>query len=477
VWHRSFTTNQVIYLDLTNAVATTGAGNSFPTLPTDTNFTVGFNGSQNGNGTTYVAYLFAHDAGGFGTAGTDNVISCGTYTGTGSAGNQQTIGFEPQWVLVKPTTGSNSWEILDVMRGMSYSQAFSLKPNSSEAENQDTPGRLTPNATGFNFQGGALNNSEVPYIYIAIRRPMKPPTTGTEVFKPIARTGTGTAFNETSVGFPPDFVWPQGRDIAQETTRYDRLRGPNRGLLFNSDPENTATNRVTAFLMNGFSFGAASVGNTGGQTYIWWNFKRASTFFDVVCYTGTGSNTTQNHNLTVAPELMLVKNRGSGNWQVYSSAIANTEYLVLNSTDAKTTGTTRWNSTSPTSTVFSLGTDATVNNSGGTYVAYLFASAAGVSKVGTYTGTGATQTINCGFTGGARYVLIKSTSTTGNWYVWDSARGIIAGDDPYLLLNSTAVEVTNTDWVDTAASGFELSNAVGNLANSNGVSYIFLAIA
>jgi hypothetical protein len=73
--------------------------------------------------------------------------------------------------------------------------------------------------------------------------------------------------------------------------------------------------------------------------------------------------------------------------------------------------------------------------------------------------------------------LIKATSTTGDWYVWDSARGIVSGNDPYLALNSTAAEVTNTDWVDTAATGFELSNAGGNLANSNGVSYIFLAIA
>jgi hypothetical protein len=110
-------------------------------------------------------------------------------------------------------------------------------------------------------------------------------------------------------------------------------------------------------------------------------------------------------------------------------------------------------------------------------VAYLFATCPGVSKVGGYTGTGTTQTINCGFTGGARFVLIKATSTTGDWYVWDSARGIVAGNDPYLLLNSTAAEVTTTDWVDTAATGFELSNAGGNLANSSGVSYIFLAIA
>jgi hypothetical protein len=129
--------------------------------------------------------------------------------------------------------------------------------------------------------------------------------------------------------------------------------------------------------------------------------------------------------------------------------------------------------TSPTATVFY----PTDDQSGANYVTYLFASCPGVSKVGSFTGTGTTQVINCGFTGGARFVLIKATSTTGNWLVWDSARGIVAGNDPYLALNSTAAEVANTDWVDTAATGFELSNAGGNLANSSGVSYIFLAIA
>ena len=110
-------------------------------------------------------------------------------------------------------------------------------------------------------------------------------------------------------------------------------------------------------------------------------------------------------------------------------------------------------------------------------VAYLFATLAGVSKVGSYTGNGTTQTINCGFTAGARFVMIKRTDSTGDWYVWDSARGIVAGDDPYLLLNSTAAEVTNTDYVDTAASGFEISSTAPAAINANGGSFIFLAIA
>ena len=198
----------------------------------------------------------------------------------------------------------------------------------------------------------------------------------------------------------------------------------------------------------------------------------------MVCYRGTDANTTQTHNLGIAPELIIVKCRSvSGAWQVYSSALANTEYLLLNTTAAKTTGATRWNSTTPTSTVFSLGTALEVNALSETYVAYLFATVAGVSKVGSYTGTGATLTVNCGFTTGARFVLIKRTDSTGYWYVWDSARGIVAGNDPYLVLNSTAAEVTTTDWVDTAASGFELSNSVGNLVNVAGGTYIFLSVS
>jgi hypothetical protein len=226
-------------------------------------------------------------------------------------------------------------------------------------------------------------------------------------------------------------------------------------------------------------FMKGSWGGANGYTQAFsWAFRRAPGFFDVVCYTGTGVARTVAHNLTVAPELMIVKPRSAnGAWSVYSSFLGNTSVVSINTDSAVSTGTTRWDSTSPTSTVFSLGTLAGVNGSGVTFVAYLFATLSGISKVGNYTGTGTTLQINCGFTTGARFVLIKATSTTGNWFVWDTARGIISGNDPYLALNTTSAEVTNTDWVDPLASGFELSNAGGNLVNTNGVSYIFLAVA
>jgi hypothetical protein len=234
--------------------------------------------------------------------------------------------------------------------------------------------------------------------------------------------------------------------------------------------------------MNGFGVGndATRQLNQNNTNQLAYAFQRAPGFFDEVCYTGTGANRTVNHNLGVVPELIIAKQRNTTrDWPVYSSSLGSGFTLLLNSNAAQnSTGTQVWNG-APTSSTVSLGTSVNVNESAGTYVAYLFASAPGVSKVGSYTGTGATQVVNCGFAAGARFVLIRryGFAITGDWYVWDSARGIVAGNDSYLLLNTTAAEVTGTDWVDTAASGFELSNAGGNNVNINGASYIFLSVA
>lgn len=126
--------------------------------------------------------------------------------------------------------------------------------------------------------------------------------------------------------------------------------------------------------------------------------------------------------------------------------------------------------------MFTLGT-AGANVSGSTYVAYLFATKAGISKVGSYTGNGTSQTINCGFTTGARFILIKRTDATGDWYVWDSVRGIIAANDPHLSLNTTAAEVTTNDSVDPASVGFIVNQVAATNINVNAASYIYLSFA
>jgi hypothetical protein len=211
---------------------------------------------------------------------------------------------------------------------------------------------------------------------------------------------------------------------------------------------------------------------------VFWNFRRAPGFFDEVCYTGTAANRTISHNLGVVPEMMIVKARNAGeSWFVYSASLLATEYVNLDLADAKTGGAaTTWNSTRPTASVFSVGTSYNTNGPYN-YVAYLFASCPGVSKVGSYTGNGSSQTINCAFTTGARYVLIKRTNVAGDWYVWDSARGIVAGNDPYLALNTTAAEVTSNDSVDTDNTGFIVNQVAASNVNVNAATYIFLAIA
>jgi hypothetical protein len=207
-------------------------------------------------------------------------------------------------------------------------------------------------------------------------------------------------------------------------------------------------------------------------------FKRAPGFFDEVCYTGTGVATTQAHNLGAAPEMMIAKRRSAtGSWYVYAAPIGATDLLILQVANGKSADSA-FNSVAPSVSAFSLNSAGYgLNDSGSTYVAYLFATFAGVSKVGSYTGTAAAQVINCGFTAGARFVLIKRTDSTGDWYVWDSARGIIAGNDPYLLLNSTAAEVTSTDYIDTATTGFEISSTAPAAINASAGTFIFLAIA
>jgi hypothetical protein len=207
-------------------------------------------------------------------------------------------------------------------------------------------------------------------------------------------------------------------------------------------------------------------------------FRRAPGFFDVVAYTGTGSARTVAHNLGVAPELMIVKARSNaGSWEGYHAATGATKTIRLNSNGAEIVTTGVWNDTAPASTVFTVGTASNTNGSGYTHIAYLFATCPGVSKVGSYTGTGTTLNIDCGFAAGARFVLIKRTDSTGDWYVWDTARGIVSGNDPYLLINSTAAEVTSTDYIDPLASGFQITSTAPAAINASGGSFIFLAIA
>ena len=494
VYHRSLNTTAggLIALNLTNGELTdVNAFNS--TVPTSTVFTVGSASSTNGSGGTFVAYVFAHDAGGFGTSGSDNVISCGSYTGTASTDVTVNLGYEPQWVMIKRTdsSGSPAWWIGDTMRGLNMQGINRLEAWDSAAEGAAYNG-INPTSTGFVLPTGTVLNDSASstYIYIAIRRgPMAVPTLATTVFSPFTFTGNGTTTSSTT-NFPVDLMF-DWTNADQRFYWMDRVRGAYYlqsnataaeilGNSSNGDAAFDFANNTQAVLIcprSGF-------GNTNKNTQkqALYALRRAPSVLDVVFYTGTGVARTLTHNLAVVPEFMIVKVRSTSgvNWSCYHSALGNTQVISLNE-DIQAYTATQWNNTTPTASVFSVGTQTNVNGSGQTYAAYLFATCAGVSKVGSYTGNaGNTVVVPCGFTAGVRFVMIKRTDevASGNpWYVWDSARGIVAGNDPYLQINAIAAETAGTDYVDTYAAGFEVTSTAPSSLNATGGTYIFLAIA
>jgi len=475
VWHKDLSTNNKILLNSTAAETSSFAAFDFGdganiTPPTSTDFYVGQTSRTNGSGQTYVAYLFASDAGGFGDDGSESIIKCGSYTAS-SAGTEINLGFEPQWIMIKKTNDTENWYIYDAMRGVvtkgDNSQDKKIVANFAGVEAAVPAPIIAFSANGFILEStdNELNGAGGTYIYIAIRRPMKTPRSGTEVFAMDINSSTNTTPIFTA-SFTPDFVFA-GKDS-----------GTDKWYV---------SNRLTGFAKLNFSSTSAEVNNVGYSLYFngaysnafngysGWLFKRATGFFDVVAYTTpTQVNTTVYHNLGVVPELAIIKRRDSaGNWFV---AIPTDGTLILNSTTTKST-TLRF--TGATETQFTAGAGGTysIAETNADWIVYLFATLAGVSKVGSYTGTGSNVDVDCGFSAGARFILIKRTDSTGDWYVWDSERGIVAGDDPYLLLNSTAAEVTNTDYIDPLASGFTVTSSAPAALNASGGTYIFLAIS
>jgi hypothetical protein len=448
------------------------------------------NSNVNASGGTYVAYLFAHNAGGFGLTGTDNVISCGSFTTSGGGGDATVdLGYEPQWLLVKSASGTSGWDLIDNMRGMpnlgGYGTAVGLEANNSNAEGSRNP-NCFPTATGFYYARAASTT----YIYIAIRRgPMKVPTSGTSVFSQTLTSSNANPLTITT-NFPVDMTINR---YTGESSNYvfDRLRGANAsaagGTATYLKTEATSAEAVIGTIGDNMQSNTTLIDRSllagTSDPKIYYSFRRAPSFFDEVCYKGNGSTQTITHNLGVVPELIIGKNRTTtgNNWPVlfnFASTTMNYGFLNLtNSCPNDTYANVGVFSAAPTSTSMFLVNSGSMNTNTNQHIAYLFATCAGVSKVFSYTGNGSSQTINCGFTGGARFVLIKRTDSTGDWYVWDSARGIVSGNDPHLSLNTTAAEVTTDDTIDTDSTGFVVNQVSATDVNVSSATYIGLAIA
>ena len=383
--------------------------------------------------------------------------------------------------MIKRTDTAEDWLILDVMRGwvnsgddVPSSGQKDLFANTSSAEATPSYAGVTPQPNGFKVRSGLdglYSSNGGTYIYMAIRRgPLAQPESGTEVFA--IDTGTGASDLPKYISnFPVDMAIITSIDAVEDRYNSSRLTGA-RYLQTNTTAAESGTNANFSLDYNDGWFEA------GGTNRVSWMWKRAPGFCDVVAYTGNQTAGLQiNHNLGVVPEMMWVKNRGSAEpWADYHKDIGNTKSLRLNDINAVATENF-WNGTTPTETVFTLGANSEVNfPSGRNYIAYLFATLPGVSKVGSFTGNGSTQNIDCGFTSGARFVLIKRTDANGDWWVLDTERGIVAGNDALIALNTTSAEVTSVDVIDPNSSGFTVDTTNGDF-NASGGSYIFYAIA
>ena len=440
---------------------------------------------SNESGKTYVAYLFADNTA---EDADDQMIKCGSVTGNSSATQDINLGWEAQYVLYK-STSSGGWYIWDSMRGLlggaNNGDGHPIYANAASAEFNNDDAGLLP--TGFQV-ADAFNTNGATYIYMAIRAPMmKEPESGAEVFNTVARTGTGSAI-DVPCGFVTDttLITSRNKIGTGNVDVFDRLRGANKLVATNlTSAEVSDTTTVTNFdLMSGVTLGTGANGRvnyTYSSTFVNYFFKRAKGFMDCVAYSGTGTPLTLNHSLSVAPELIMYKSRSASQiWFAQSSALTSvTESYVFPNTDSAEGSAvgTIWRT--PDVTTFGIdytGNLTGCNTSGVTYIAYLFATLAGVSKVGSYTGNGSSQTINCGFAAGARFILIKRTDATGDWYIWDTTRGIVAGNDPHLSLNTASAEVSD-DSIDPANSGFSVNQISATNINVSSGTYIYLAIA
>jgi hypothetical protein len=310
-------------------------------------------------------------------------------------------------------------------------------------------------------------------------------------------TGNGSTQSITGVGFQPDWVWIKTRNTTGQHEVFDAVRGATKYIVTNDlDPENTVATSLTSFDSDGFSLSSQSAVNNGSNTFVSWNWlgngagssntdgsitstvsANTTSGFSIVTYTGNGTaGATVGHGLGATPKMMLIKQLNSSNhWRVYHSSLGATNVIYLNLADATDTGqgSVNFNNTAPSSSVFTLGTNAAVNGSGNTFVAYCFAEKKGYSKFGSYVGNGNADGtfVYTGFK--PAFVLFKPSSAIENWQIHDNKRPSYNPCDNIAPNNSSA-EATTNDFVDLVSNGFKLRSAT---YSASGVTYIYMAFA
>ena len=426
----------------------------------------------------------------FGGDGNQPIVKCGSYSGTGGWNNVD-LGFQPQWVLIKNTNSNgNDWHLYDSFRGMidqSGNQSTVnaseeiLTPNKNNAEFTANYLQLSMNGFTLRSSNAQTNSTAVKYAYIAIRRSDgivgKPALAGTDSFNVQMSPDTNIQPLWTS-SFPVDWAFMKSVNVsdwysgARQTG--DEFMRPNKD---NSKGNMGATLQVYDY-NNGWW---DATGGTSQNQYISHMWKRGAGF-DVVPFQGTSDNdSTQKigyqHFLGQVPELKIIKRRqDTGGWTVGGTAIAGDAnirdwHMIWDTNAARTNSSNYWDGVD-TATHFTVrSSNGDAGGASADFLALLYASVIGISKVGQYTGTGATgnDITDPGFS--PRYLIIKRLDSTSNWNVWDSVRGWTAP-----MYQNEMDGNQNLSWVSVSASGFSLITDNPNVNALNG-KYLYYAHA
>ena len=319
-----------------------------------------------------------------------------------------------------------------------------------------------------------------------------------DYFNTVLYTGTGAAVDINTVGFQPDLVWGKKRSAPnQNNWLIDSVRGAGVWLASDGTGAEGTEPAGSSFDADGFNTNSNSLFTYTGGSYVMWAWKangsgvsntdgsitstvsaNTTSGFSIVSYTGDqGTGSTVGHGLNQAPQVVMVKPRNGTTtygWRVYTEMTGNTKYLNLNNTDPANTFTD-WNSTSPTSSVFTVNSSSpqTVNESGTNYIAYCFHSVDGFSKIGKYVGNGSTDGpfVYTGFR--PAFVIIKRTNSTDSWVIEDNKRNTYNVNTNYLLADSSVAEGSTTIR-DFLSNGFKMRSTAQNISGST---YIYMAFA
>ena len=418
----------------------------------------------------------------YGNGGEEGIIRAGMYTGTGAGGVDESpevnLGFEPQWILIR-SGGSADWYVWDSMRGICHGGAdhrLLVNVNGRQVTGTDW---LELTAEGFRIStsDSKLNGDFVKFYYLAIRRPdplVAKEYTASEVFAQAMHTAATTSSNAFVSGFPVDFAWGKLTTSGGNWWTSARLI-QDRELKMNlNDVGGSAGNKL-------FDSQAGWHTDTGlSGDYISHMWRRSAGFDVLAYYGGEGPAGKHRHNLASPPEMIWLKNRTwSGNWLVYHSGLdggnqPETHYTILNSSAGEGDDNGPWQDKAPTDKYFWTGGWSTAsNNASYKTIALLFCTVAGISKVGRFTNAGGTTTVSCGFQ--PRFIICKAAGS-GNWYVYDTVRGINAGGEPTMNLNSDAASTTHTvDDLDINSDGFTIPTSSSNIGYAG--NHIFYAHA